>query len=117
MRGFDRSGAAGAGRVKLLRLKADGFGPLRGEYRFAPDRLNLVLDQNESGKSSLLAAIAAALYGLDGDKRTHRLLTPLERWRPWGGGPYRIELELGTAGERLTVTRDFERGTSSRSGR
>ena len=111
MRGFDRSGAAGAGRVKLLRLKADGFGPLRGEYRFAPDRLNLVLDQNESGKSSLLAAIAAALYGLDGDKRTHRLLTPLERWRPWGGGPYRIELELEAAGERLTVTRDFERGT------
>jgi hypothetical protein len=99
--------------VKLLRLKVDGFGPLRGEWSFDPDKLNVVVDDNERGKSSLLAAIAAALYGLEDDRRTHRVLTPRERWRPWGGGAFGVELELQAGGRTLTVTRDFERGTAT----
>ena len=51
--------------MKILSLKADGFGALKGEFRFDPDRLNLVVDENERGKSTLLAAVTAALYGLD----------------------------------------------------
>uniref|UniRef100_A0A832IC75 Rad50/SbcC-type AAA domain-containing protein n=1 Tax=Eiseniibacteriota bacterium TaxID=2212470 RepID=A0A832IC75_UNCEI len=97
--------------MKLLRLKAAGFGPLQGEWRFDPSRVAVLVDDNERGKSSLLAAIAAGLYGLENDRRTHRVLTPLERWRPWGGGPYRLELEVETADDRLTIVRDFERGT------
>jgi len=42
--------------VKILSLKADGFGALRGEFRFDPDRLNLIVDENERGKSTVLAA-------------------------------------------------------------
>ena len=97
--------------MKFLRLKADGFGALRGEFRFDPDRLNLVVDENERGKSTLLAAVTAALYGLDVDRRSHRVLTPVDRWRPWDGGSYRLELELEHEGENLTIRRDFERGT------
>jgi len=97
--------------VKILSLKADGFGALRGEFRFDPDRLNLIVDENERGKSTVLAAVTAALYGLDEDRRSHRVLTPVERWRPWGGGPYRLELELEHEGERYTIRRDFEQGT------
>src|SRR5439155_8448734 len=82
------AGARRGGAVKLLRLKVAGFGPLRGEWSFATDRANLVVDDNERGKSSLLAAIAAALYGLDDDKRSHRVMTPHERWKPWHGGAY-----------------------------
>ena len=96
--------------MKILTLKADGFGALRGEFRFDPERLNLVVDENERGKSTLLAAITAALYGLDVDRRSHRVLTPIERWRPWGGGSYRLELEIEHEGEHLTIRRDFERG-------
>ncbi|HEV2105475.1 MAG TPA: AAA family ATPase [Candidatus Eisenbacteria bacterium] len=99
--------------MRLLRLKVEGFGPLRGEWTFAPDRTNLVVDDNERGKSSLLAAITAALYGLDDDRRSHRVLTPRERWRPWNGGPFRIALDLEVPPRRLTVSRDFERGTVS----
>ena len=97
--------------MKLLRLTIAGFGSLRGEHRFDPDKLTLVVDDNERGKSTLLAAIVAALYGLSDDRRTHRPLTPLERWRPWEGGEFGVELELECAGERYTITRDFERGT------
>src|SRR5436309_3212129 len=84
------AGSPGGDSMRLLRLRVVGFGVLQGEYRFAPDRLTLIVDDNERGKSTLLAAIAAALYGLDGDRRTHRMMTPLDRWRPWEGGPYRL---------------------------
>ena len=96
--------------MKLLRLKADGFGLLRGEWHFDPSRMNLVIDENERGKTSLLHAIVAALYGLDGDARRHRgAITPLERWRPWDGGTYRIELDIESDGETYTISRDFAR--------
>ena len=61
----------------------------------------------------MIAAIAAALYGLEDDRRTHRVLTPLERWRPWGGGMFGVELELQAGGRTLRIARDFERGTVS----
>ena len=97
--------------MKLRRLKVDGFGPLRGEWNFATDRVNVVVDDNERGKTSLLSAVAAALYGLEDDKRTHRVLTPLERWRPWSNGPFRVELEFEVLGRGYRVLRDFERNT------
>ena len=96
--------------MKILRLRVDGFGKLQGEWTFAPDRMNVVLDDNERGKSSLFAAVSAALYGLDGDRRTHRVLTPLDRWRPWNGGAYRVALDVETANGMYTIARDFERG-------
>jgi DNA repair exonuclease SbcCD ATPase subunit len=97
--------------MKLLKLDVKGFGPLRGEWTFAPNKVNLVVDDNERGKSSLLAAIVSALYGLEDDRRTHRVLTPLDRWRPWQGGEFRVELEVEVTGRRLRIARDFERGT------
>ena len=97
--------------MKLLRLKVDGFGALKGEFAFDPGRVTVLVDDNERGKSTLLAAVAAALYGLEHNKTVHRVLTPLDRWRPWEGGPYRVELEVESEGERLTIMRDFERGT------
>ncbi len=97
--------------MKLLRLKTDGFGPLKGEWRFDPTKVAVILDDNERGKSSLLAAITAALYGLDDDRRTHRMITPLERWRPWEGSLFRVELECDANGVRYTIKRDFARGS------
>jgi DNA repair exonuclease SbcCD ATPase subunit len=97
--------------MKLLRLKVSGFGPLRGEWAFSPVKVNVVVDDNERGKTSMLAAVAAALYGLEDDKRSHRVMTPLERWRPWAGGAYGVELDLDVLGRRYRILRDFERGT------
>ncbi|MEO5989743.1 MAG: AAA family ATPase [Candidatus Eisenbacteria bacterium] len=97
--------------MKLIRLRADGFGPLRGEWHFSPDRLNLVVEANERGKSTLLAAVAAALYGLEDDRRSHRVVTPRERFRPWSGGSFGVELDLEVAGERYRIARDFEKAT------
>lgn len=97
--------------MKLLRLRVDGFGPLQGEWAFAPDRVNVVVDDNERGKTSLFSAISAALYGLDGDRRTHRVVTPLERWKPWNGAPFRVTIDVDCHDGRYTITRDFDKGT------
>ena len=98
--------------MKLLRLRADSFGALKGEFKFDPERVAVIVDQNERGKSTLLAAISAALYGLDGDKRRWPVLTPLDRWRPWTGDGYALELELESKGERLTIRRNFATGAA-----
>lgn len=97
--------------MKLLRLGTDGFGGLKGYFAFDPRRLAIVVDDNERGKSTLLAAISAALYGLEDDHRSHRPITPLERWRPWGGGEYGVEIEVECGGETYRIRRDFQLGT------
>jgi len=97
--------------MKLLRLRVDGFGSLRGEFALDPERVAVIVDQNETGKSTLLAAVSAALYGLDGDKRRTPALTPLDRWRPWDGGSYGLQLDLESRGETYTIRRDFARET------
>ena len=97
--------------MKLLRLGTSGFGGLRGYFRFDPSRLTVVVDDNERGKSTMLAAVAAALYGLGDDRRSHRLMTPLERWRPWDGSSYDVEIEVECEGARYTISRDFDRCT------
>lgn len=97
--------------MKILRLRVDGFGPLQGEWKFSPDRVNVLVDDNERGKTSIFAAISAALYGLDGDRRTHRVVTPLERWKPWTGSDFRVTLDIECHDNRYTIQRDFDRGT------
>ncbi|MEY4070518.1 MAG: hypothetical protein RL721_1132 [Candidatus Eisenbacteria bacterium] len=97
--------------MRILELEIAGFGGLRGKWRFEPGRVNVILDDNERGKSTLFAAITAALYGLDADRRTHRVVTPLERWRPWGGGAYRIVLALECESGPYRIARDFDSGT------
>ncbi|MBT7617973.1 MAG: hypothetical protein HN590_11885 [Calditrichaeota bacterium] len=48
-------------------LHIRGFGCLRTTVEFANDRLNLTIANNEGGKSTLVAAILAAFYGLRED--------------------------------------------------
>jgi hypothetical protein len=97
--------------VILRRLKIDGFGTLAGEWRFEPARLHLVVGENERGKTTLAAALTAALYGLDADKRPFRdRATPLEQHRPWSGRPYALELEFELGDRRYVVHRHFGNG-------
>ena len=49
--------------MKLIRLKAEAFGPLRGEWHFSPDRVNLLVESNERGKSTLLSSLKRSANG------------------------------------------------------
>ncbi len=48
-------------------LHIRGFGCLRTTIDFAPEKVNLAIANNEAGKSTLVAAILAAFYGLRED--------------------------------------------------
>ncbi|RKZ13466.1 hypothetical protein DRQ32_01525 [bacterium] len=102
--------------MRLKRLDIRGFGQLSGivDLETGPSSIALLLARNEAGKSTLASAITAALFGLDGNRTRHRKgMTPLERFKPWGGGNYGLELLLDRAGRELRITRDFEQGTTT----
>ena len=100
--------------MRLKRLEIRGFGRLKGRVPLdvGEGRVALVLERNEAGKSTLAAAVLAALYGLEGDGRRYRgTFTEKDRYRPWGGGPYGLSLTLEVGGQELVIDRDLERET------
>ncbi len=97
--------------MRIQRLSLDGFGNLKGQFLFSADRVNLILEPNERGKSTLAAAILAALYGFPRQRTSRDLPVKMkDRYRPWQGGPFGVELELAIEDRRYTIRRDFEHG-------
>ena len=96
--------------MKLERLEVGGFGRLRDlELDFHP-RITVLLGDNESGKSTVLRALRAALYGLDAGgpgRPTDR--SEWARWTPWENAAYSLVLtyELA-AGRRFRVARRLQ---------
>ena len=56
--------------MKLLRLKADGFGPIRGEFPFDPHRVTLVVDQNVEEMITFFNIGGAMIYVDDAGRQT-----------------------------------------------
>lgn len=88
-----------------------GFGCLTDRrYEFQPDRAALIIADNETGKSTLAAAILAALCGFakqttkDGRQRR-------AAHKPWHGDVYAIAMDISADGKRLRIERDFARNT------
>jgi DNA repair exonuclease SbcCD ATPase subunit len=108
--------------VRIRRLIIHGFGNLRGEFIFSSDRCNLILEPNESGKSTMAAAILAGLYGFPRQRASReKPIKMKDRYRPWGGGPFALEMDIESAGRSLGIARDFAADTvvvrDGRSGR
>ncbi len=95
--------------MRVRRLLLRGFGCLRGEYHFAGDRVNLVLEPNESGKSTLASAVLVGLYGFPpGQRRSESRPVPeSEIYRPWSAAEYLVEVDVEADGRVYTVRRDF----------
>lgn len=88
----------------------DGFGPLEGvDLSWGEGELLLVLEPNETGKSTLCEAIVAALYGLPKGRAAGG--RSREARKPRSGAPSRLRLEVATGVGRYTVERDFDAGT------
>lgn len=87
----------------MLRLDGFGcFGPKPFEVRFVSERLNLILGENEAGKSTLVRAIFGILFGIkDSDEE--------QRFAPWQnkGRIYNGTLELAAGDKEIHITRDF----------
>jgi DNA repair exonuclease SbcCD ATPase subunit len=98
--------------MKIDRIIVDGFGKLRNQQiRFAQDRVNLLVEDNEFGKSTIAEAICAALYGFSRERTTQDKLSGIDAKRPLSGGLYKVTLELSIQGRPFRVTRDFDGDT------
>lgn len=87
--------------MRFERVSVEGFGPIIGyEGVFEAKHLNLVIGPNESGKSSLAAAMVATLFGFSSHEEE-------QRQKPWENARYRATLVFEASGQRFRVCRDF----------
>lgn len=93
--------------MKLERLEVIGFGRLRDLRLELAPRLTVLLGDNEAGKSTVLRALRAALYGLDAGGQGRAIAaSEWSRWAPWDGRDYGLSLVYSLAdGRRFRVTR------------
>ncbi|AEV66801.1 ATP-binding protein [Acetivibrio clariflavus] len=98
--------------MRIDKLDIKGFGKFNNfEVEF--DRgFNIVYGANESGKSTIQAFIKAMFYSLRGGRNLKgEDCTPLNKYRPWGGGEYRGSLRYTLDnGQVFTVERNFQNG-------
>jgi len=94
----------------LERLEITGFGPLHDLCEDLHPRVTVIAGRNESGKSTLLRAVRAALYGIDAGGPGR----PVERsdWarhEPWTRGAYGLALTYKLDdGRRIRVARRLD---------
>ncbi len=98
--------------MKLTELYIKGFGKWSdANFRFAPG-INLFHAPNEAGKSTLLQAIFASLYGMKRDYvRVTRYLDEYEQYVPWDHSAYEtiVRYQLHDRAFRLHRRLDKER--------
>ncbi len=100
----------------LEKLHIRGFGCLRTTVKFSPDRLNLIVADNEMGKSTLVSAILAAFYGIDdlsgGAEDEYRDKRPkLHHVKPWTEPQeFGVTVDFKTGDGYWRIERDFNNG-------
>lgn len=91
--------------MRIKKFETNGFGCLKGSYELGSLPSTLIIEKNEKGKSTFVAGILAALYGLDGNSVYG--LQERERFRPmkWEGFDVTLSLQIGEREYR--IVRDF----------
>ena len=94
--------------IESIQIK--GFGCLQGNYDFSTG-LNLIIAPNESGKTTIAAALTVLLFGIKGSSRRSEDIA-FKRYSPLTGGEFSIsgvvKLENG---RKLNIWRDFSKDT------
>lgn len=104
-------GATGSG-IRIERLEIIHFGQLQNRQIDLTDGFNLIVGNNETGKSTLVAFVVAMFYGFYRPKVKSRLyLESLNQYKPWQGGDYRGRLLFfdEAKGQSCWIERSFNR--------
>ena len=93
--------------MKLTRLHVENFGKLQNfDYSFDKG-LNVLLEENGWGKSTLAAFIKAMLYGMPASSKQSLDENERKKYMPWQGGAYGGSLEFSTATGKYRIERFF----------
>lgn len=98
--------------MRIDRLDIKGFGKFNNFEVEFDKGFNIVYGVNESGKSTIQAFIKAMFYSLKGGRNLKGgIYTPLNKYRPWGGGEYKGSLRyILENGQAYIVERNFQNG-------
>ena len=93
--------------MKLIRLHVENFGKLH-DFDYSFDKgLNVLLEENGWGKSTLAAFIKAMLYGMPASSKQSLDENERKKYMPWQGGAYGGSLEFSTASGKYRIERFF----------
>lgn len=101
------------------RVELTGYGGIQGEsVLFAQEKLNLMVEPNEYGKSTMATAIWSILFDFNDDKLSQNQgpessdhLSQREARRPKVGNIYSARMDVSALERRLTIVRDFQSKT------
>lgn len=93
--------------MKLLGCHIDNFGAFRNFDLTFNDGLNVIMQANGWGKTTLSAFVKAMLYGFEGKRVRNVAENERLRYRPWQGGKYGGSLDFEARGREYRVIRTF----------
>ena len=93
--------------MKLISMHIDNFGGLHDyDYDF-DDGLNVILQDNGWGKTTMAAFLKAMMYGYDAKRSRDITENERKRYYPWQGGKYGGTLDFEADGTRYRINRTF----------
>lgn len=97
--------------MKLKNIQVNGFGKLEDKNIVFDDKINLVVGENESGKSTFMGFIKAIFYGINKNKAGNAF-SEYERYKPWKDIEFSGKVEYEIDGKMYSIFRDFNKNTA-----
>src|SRR5262249_17989158 len=92
----------------IERLQIIGFGNLSDcSIEFEPDKINLVVEPNEFGKSTIAEAILALFYDFPQQRKAEDRIKLRDAKKPLSTQFYKASCDIVHAGQHLRIIRDF----------
>jgi len=93
--------------MRIISLKIENFGKLHNlELKFN-EGLNLIVQNNGWGKSTLAGFIEAMFYGATGRATKYKEKNTKDRYNPWQGGPFAGKIVFEAYGKEYELYRNF----------
>ncbi|HPU17276.1 MAG TPA: AAA family ATPase, partial [Bacillota bacterium] len=97
----------------IEKIMIKSFGGLRErEFMLSPG-VNIFEGENESGKTTVAAAIKFVLYGLPQKVTDGTTLTERRKYLSWDGSPASVSLVLSAGGRRILAERHLSVSTDA----
>lgn len=93
--------------MKLIRCHIENFGKLHDFNYDFNEGLNVFMEENGWGKSTLTAFIRAMFYGFSGETKRDGITNERKRYAPWQGGAFGGNLVFEAKGKKYLVSRNF----------
>ncbi len=97
--------------MQIKHIQINGFGSLKDVNFVLKKGLNLVIGENESGKSTLAEFMKAIFYGVDSHKNGKEY-SDMEKLKPWGNETFSGKLEYEFQEKQYTIYRDFHKNNA-----